>query len=119
MDPTPEQVTAFGAELRRLRRNAGITSVQRVAALLTEQLQRDVKHQSVSAWERGQYAPQERVVVECLDELVGADGALLAILYGPTALSERVARLEAWQSRVDRQLNEILRRLPPRKGARG
>lgn len=87
MDPSPEQIKAFGAEARRLRRKAGLTAVE-VATRLTAELGRTIPHQSVTAWERGEYGPQDTATAEAFDRIVDGAGALAALLVGSDLLTE-------------------------------
>lgn len=89
MDPSPEQIATFGKEARRLRRAARLTAVE-VAAQLTKRVGRTIPHQSVTAWERGEYGPQDAATAEAYDEIVGAGGALAATLTDSPRLYEEV-----------------------------
>lgn len=105
MDPTPEQVSTFGIETRRRRNIAGLTAAD-VAAALTATLGRTIKHQSITAWERGEYAPQDLQTAETLDALLDAGGELLAILFA-SDLADRVRHLEVTMTEQNRQLREL------------
>lgn len=114
MDPTPDQVSNFGATVRRFREAAGYT-VKDVALILGDHLGQTVSHQSVSAWERGEYAPKQRAKVEALDLVLGTPGVLVGILFGDE-LSDRVARIEERLAAVERSQQAILDEL---RGDRG
>ena len=118
MDPSAEQVRIFGVDARRRRSSAGLSAAV-VAERMSELLDRPIKHQSVSAWERGEYGPRDYETASALDAVLAAGGELAALLAGDgSAMSDRVEAVErsltALEDRVaetDRKVDEILRRL--------
>lgn len=108
MDPPSDQPT-LGSEARRLRHAAGL-SAREVAADVAERAKVRVEHQDVTAWERGTYGPGSRSKVEALDAALDAGGTLLALWAGDSAIAERLANLEERFSRIEEQLQELLRR---------
>lgn len=115
MDPSAEQVTAFGADARLRRRAAGL-SAQAVADSLTNQLGRTISRQSVEAWERGEYGPRDQATASALDAVLSANGELMALLVTENAgtLEDRIARLESQMA----EAMELLRGLGTPRGAR-
>lgn len=103
MDPKPEQVAAFGQEARRRRENLGLTT-EAVAARVSAILGREVKRQSITQWET-RHAPRQWEKVQALDEALGAEGALAALLTG--GLADRVSQLEDQMSEVLRLLRQL------------
>ena len=94
MDPSPEQVAVFGADARVRRSSAGL-SASAVAERMGELLGRPIKQQSVTAWERGEYAPQDYETAAALDQVLEAGGELLALLAGDAAtVNDRLQRME-------------------------
>lgn len=89
------QRDAFGARMRTLRRQRGLTIREIVAEL--EKRKRPVTLQAVSAWERGEYAP-DAPTVRILERFLGAgEGELLVLLDynpGPT-VEDRLSAVES------------------------
>lgn len=106
---TADQRHAFGARLRQLRK--GQYSARVVADELTA-AGWPTTGSNVTAWERGEYGPSDREVVELLEAILSAEsGELLALLgYDAggnlpdriTQLERRVAALEQGQGRRGR-----------------
>lgn len=99
---TRDQREKFGRRLRELRSARGL-SLADMARALTAAGQ-EVSYQTVSAWEKGEYAPRAPATVAKIEALLGADGELVELLglaSGPTlvervrALEERVRALES------------------------
>lgn len=117
MPPTPAERSRFGSRLRELR---GDRTLQAISTMLLRNHDLEVGTATLSAWERGDYAPKHRSIAEVLDEAMAADGELLTLLYGGEAprqqrpsrrevdllgeLAERVAALEeaVFPNRMDR-----------------
>lgn len=103
MDPSPEQIAAFGAEARRRRKAAGL-SARTVAEAVAASVGTRVEHQDITAWERGQYGPSSREKAEALDDALGADGDLVALLDSEegalSALRREVAELRRLVERL-------------------
>lgn len=108
MDPDPGEVKAFGVAARRYRKDLGLSG-REVARRMSERLGREVKHQSVYQWEKGQNGPGDVATAYVLDEVLEAKGALAGLLFPTTdrrlsALEERAARTEA---AIDRLLRAV------------
>lgn len=123
MEPTADQRAQFGRELRRLREERGL-KLRPVAEHLSRAVpDAKVSHQAVSAWERGEYAPRRRSIVEAVEDLLDADGKLWPLLgmddeVGLPArveqLEEMFAELRAENASQREMLAQILRRLDGR-----
>lgn len=78
MDLTPEQMAAFAETARTCR---GERSATDVAKAMTARLGYKVTHQSIYQWEKpGPSKPDSIEKVRALDDELGADGRLLAIV---------------------------------------
>lgn len=112
MAASDEERRAFGRRLRALREAADLTAAN-VAAVLTEQGQ-VTQTASVTAWERGEYAPQRRSTVELLEMVVRAGaGELLELLGYVPMLDKQEARFTEIERRLDgmeEALQKMLRR---------
>jgi transcriptional regulator with XRE-family HTH domain len=110
MDPTPEQVKAFGEEARRLRLERELT-LREVAELVADEVNERVQHQDISNWET-KHAPKTREKAVALDRALRAGGELVALLDG-SGLAARVSRIEAvlqaQQAQIDRVLDLLQR----------
>ena len=117
MDATADQRARFGAELRRLRADELGLSARAVADRLADELGEPVTHQSVTGWERGEFAPRQRRVVEALERVLEANGVLLPLLgYDPSdaGVFERLAAIEGRQERIEEMfdlMRDELRRI--------
>lgn len=117
MAATSEERQRFGERLRALREMADVT-----AAALAEQMTR-LKHPteaaSITAWERGEYAPRRRATVELLEGIFNVgDGELQHLLgYGLPIdkQEERFSQIEQRLEGIEETLQELLRRR--RRGA--
>lgn len=109
MDPSGEQVRAFGDDARRRRQAMGMSAAA-VAGAMTASLGRPVKRQSVEAWERGEYGPKDVETAAALDTALSAGGELAGLLLTEVggSLPDRVTRIEETLARQEAQLDEIL-----------
>lgn len=112
MDPNPDQRAAFGARLRELRKERGLRAEEVASRLPARDDGSPVQHQSVTGWERGEYAPSKVSIVQALEEILDAPGALLPLLgYQADELEERLSRIEqtiAEQGEALRALRDLL-----------
>lgn len=87
MAPTHDQRLAFGQRLRALREAVDLSTAD-LAALLTEG-GHEISGASVSGWERGEWSPRHRGIVDALERIFGVPDELGPLLgYGadePTA----------------------------------
>lgn len=106
MDPSPEQRRQFGETLKTLRTERGLT-IRALASLVGTDLARVVPHQSISQWEKGHNAPDDRTTVVALERCLGAPGRLLPLLGYGGEMSLR-AELDALHIRLNK-IEEIVR----------
>ena len=94
MGATPEQRKRMAEVVRALRPKVGSRPV--VADELKRRGVARVSDETVRLWENGVTAPQSGATAQILDDVLGADGAVLDALGIATngGLPERVARLE-------------------------
>jgi uncharacterized protein YjiS (DUF1127 family) len=129
MPSTPAERAEFGRHLKRLR---GRRSLAELSKMLLLDCGLDASVAKLSGWERGEYAPKHREVVEVLDTALGGRGILLSTLGytdEPTlTIDEREARFNEIDRRFDRleaalaELAAEIRSGPapaPRAGRRG
>lgn len=114
MDSTEVQRVAFAAALKEAREAAGLTGPEVADALRGRGY--STRSQSLYQWEKAQGTPRTREVLEALDEIVGADGRLVAILVG-TNIEDRVASLEQTMRETQEAISEIRRLLAARRGS--
>lgn len=113
MEPTVEQKAAFGRALTTARKAAGLSGPAIARAL--RELGFQISHQAYYKWESGSTAPDQRDVLDALDEIVSAGGRVAGALLGDPALVERITALEEQQATTERTLDQILRLLEARR----
>ena len=102
MPATPQQRTVFGAHLKKLREDRGLT-IQGVVDRLRSQDDK-LNVSKISAWERGEYAPSATTIIDMLEQFFDADGELHSRLgYTPPA-PDRVDDLDVRVAAIERHL---------------
>jgi transcriptional regulator with XRE-family HTH domain len=107
MDPTPEQLEAFAADLRRRRTAAGLSTTElaaRAQKIVGTKLR--IQRQDIENWEK-QHIPRKIEKVVALDQALAAEGELVALLERP-GLAADVRRLERQLRAQGRQLKKVL-----------
>lgn len=94
---------AFGRALRQLRKDRGWSMDQ-----LADQLKargHKITGAAIGAWERGEYAPRGREVLDLLDDILNAGGELhrlLGLSYGDAGVTIAQADAGPIMDRLDR-----------------
>lgn len=110
------QAETFGTTLRRLRDEHGLTADD-LSQLVREAGER-VSVQSITAWERGEYGPGNRQVVQTIDDCLNAGGTLVAFMRGtpkPTRVDLLEQRVRAIEGQVQ-ELSALVNQALPRRG---
>lgn len=103
----------FGAELARLRQNAGLSQRAVAYRLEANGAERNVSGSAVGEWERGESAPTPRTTA-ALERIVG--GSLAPFLgYSSDgdgrSIDDRLNHLEERMDQTDQRLDQVLRHL--------
>lgn len=92
----------FGPELRRLRKAAGYSSTEKLAAHVARQTGIEVSGAAIGQWERGEVGNPDRQALSAVEQAIGSDGALVAMLSAPPPITpaRTSRRLDAHEARL-------------------
>lgn len=118
MAATKTQLTEFGKRLRAARINAGYTSAEKLARAIVD-AGYSCTGSGVTAWERGDQGVETPDKLETLEQLVGTNGELAALLgvTAPTDLRAEIAEIRAQVAELTRIVEQIATARTPRKRA--
>lgn len=110
MEATAEQRRRFGGEVRRLRNDKKMSAQQLADALAAVLPDQQFSFQKIGGWERGEYAPRQRAIVDALEQILDAVGGLAPLLgFGPLDLDalDRIDAIERRMAAVEELLSQI------------